>query len=229
MCTETGAFEMITTLMPGRTAAVTLGDLAAAYGVASRLVLAPADGALLVRLGGPGLLEDWPLHRCEETVRGLSALRRSMAEPEPLEALEADYQQLFVTPPSCVPAPYEAAYRPFERLHLDLPHVDVPEDDERHVFGLSTPDPARREGGHLGLELAYAGRLCLAAHEAAERGDEVEAERYAQAHRTFLEEHLMRWAPGCLREAEADAATHFYRGAAALALGVLAHAHERLR
>lgn len=218
---------MTIALMPGQTVASTLGGLAAAYGLTSRLVLAPADSELVERIAAPGLLEDWPLHRCCETMRGLSSMHRFVAERESLDTLEKDYQQLFVSPPSCIPVPYESAYRPFEHLLFDLPVVDVR--DERHVYGLQGPDPARRDGDHLGIELSYAGRLCLAAREAADRGDDELTGRCLDAHHDFLESHLMRWAPGCLREVEADATTHFYRGAAALALGVLAHAHERLR
>ena len=218
---------MTITLIPGRTAAATLGALAAAYGLTSRLVLAPADDDLLARVATPGLLEDWPLHRCSETVRGLSSLHRYLLDGETPQQLARDYQTLFVTTPSCVPAPFESAYRPFEDLLFELPTFDVR--DERHVFGLQVTERTDHKGDHLGQELQYAGRLCLAAREAAERGDDAAVTAVLDAHHTFLEDHLMRWAPGCLRETEADAATSFYRGAAALALGVLAHAHERLR
>ena len=217
---------MTTMLMPARSTADTLNDLARAYGLTSRLVLAPADEELLARLAEPGLLESWPLHRCSETMRGLSSLHRSQVDGESPAALAADYHQLFVAPPARVPAPYESAYRPFETLVLDVPVVDLR--DEPGVHGLPDVGAGRREGDHLGVELAVAGRLALAAGAACTCGDADAAAATLQAHRDFLEEHLMRWAPGCLREVEADAATHFYRGAAALALGVLAHAHERL-
>ena len=91
---------MTTTLMPARSEADTLNDLARAYGLTSRLVLAPADDELLARLAEPGLLEGWPLHRCSETMRGLSSLHRSVLDGETAEALAADYQRLFVAPPS---------------------------------------------------------------------------------------------------------------------------------
>jgi TorA maturation chaperone TorD len=214
------------TLLPGRTVAGTLSDLAVAYGFTSRLVLAPADDELLAKVTEPGLLGSWPLHRCSETMRGLFSLHQFVAEGESREALATDYERLFVTPPSCIPAPYESAYRPFEHLLLDLPTIDVR--DERHIFGLHATGAGNRKGDHIGQELQHAGRLCLAAREASDNGDQALMTQCLDAHHAFLEEHLMRWAPGCLRETEADAETHFYRGAAALALGVLAHAHERL-
>jgi len=223
---------MTITLLPGRTVAGTLSDLALTYGMAARLVLAPVDDDLLATLSAPGFLEAWPLHRCSETTRGLASLQRSLDEAEPRAALLADHEQLFVTPPSCVPAPYESAYRPFEHLLLDRPAVDLR--DEAHVLGLGvvraagTVEGRSRKGDHIGQELQYAGRLCLAAREASDRGDDARTSECLAAHRAYLADHLMRWAPGCLREAESDARTHFYRGAAALALGVLAHAHERL-
>jgi len=218
---------MTITLMPGRTAADTLADLAMAYGVASRLVLAPVDDELLTVLADPAFHDGWPLVRCSETTRGLESVRRSLDEGEPRQALDADFEQLFVHTPSCVPEPCEAAYRPFEHLLLDLPAVDLR--DEELVFGLAPVPGGVSRGDHIGCELRHAGRLVEAAREAAERGDDARVDEILDAHQAFLADHLMRWAPGCLRETEADARTHFYRGAAALALGVLAHAHERLR
>lgn len=218
---------MTTTLIPGQATTGTLGDLAAAYGLASRLVLAPADDMLLIRLAEPGLLSQWPLHHCSETIRGLGSLRRSLLAGEDVETLTAEYHRLFAASPSVIPLPYESAYRPNEPLFFDVPTFEVR--DRRQVYGLQAPPPAGRcECDHLGLELAYAGRLCLAALEATERGDDATATEVLITHRDFLERHLLRWAPGCLREVEAAADTQFYRGAAALALGVLAHAHARL-
>lgn len=218
---------MTITLMPGRTAADTLGDLALGYGVTSRLVLAPVDDEVLAILAAPSFHDGWPLHRCSETTRGLESVRRSLEEHETRQALDADHEQLFVHTPPCIPAPCESAYRPYEHLLLDLPTVNLR--DEKLVFGLTPVAGGETRGDHIGSELRHAGRLCEAAREAAERGDDARVEEILDAHHAFLADHLLRWAPGCLREAESDARTHFYRGAAALALGVVAHAHERLR
>jgi putative dimethyl sulfoxide reductase chaperone len=218
---------MTITLMRGRAAGDTLSDLALGYGVTSRLVLAPVDEEVLAVLAAPGFHDGWPLRRCSETTRGLESIRRSLDERETRDALDTDHEQLFVHTPSCVPAPCESAYRPFEHLLLDLPAVDLC--DEKVVFGLAPVPGGESRGDHIGSELRHAGRLCEAAREAAERGDDERVAEILDAHRTFLADHLLRWAPGCLRETESDARTHFYRGAAALALGVLAHAHETLR
>jgi TorA maturation chaperone TorD len=217
---------MTITVVPNQALIDTLDELAAAYGLASRLLLAPADDALLGRLVSPGLLDAWPACHCEESVRGLASMRRSEHDGETVEALAVDFVRLFVGPPSLIPPPYESAYRPTEELEAAPSTVDVR--DEGHVFGLEPRTAARREGDHLGLELAFAGRLCLAAREAAAAGGEPTASLALSTHHAFLEEHLLRWAPGCLREIEGAATTHVYRGAAELALSVLTCAHERL-
>lgn len=217
---------MTITVVPDQALINTLDEVAAAYGVASRLLLAPVDDVLLVRLTDTDLLAEWPQCHCEESVRGLASMRRSLAEGESVEALAADFARLFVGPPSLIPPPYESAYRPTEDLHHESVAVDAR--DAGNVFGLEPRSTARGDGDHLGLELAAAGRLCLAAREAARRGDEAETARWVAAHHDLLAEHLLRWAPGCLREIESAAGTHFYRGAAELALSVLTCAHERL-
>jgi TorA maturation chaperone TorD len=157
---------MTITLMPGRTLADTLGDVALGYGVTSRLVLAPVDDEVLSILAAPQFHDGWPLFRCSETTRGLESIQRSLDEHESREALAADHEQLFVHTPSCVPEPCESAYRPFEHLLLDLPAVDLR--DEKLVFGLTPVPGGESRGDHIGSELRHAGRLCEAAREAAE-------------------------------------------------------------
>ncbi|MDQ1287213.1 MAG: putative dimethyl sulfoxide reductase chaperone [Actinomycetota bacterium] len=222
---------MTTATIPAHTATGVLGDLAAAYGLTARLVLAPADRSLLRELSESGVLDRWAMCPSSETIRGISSLRRSLAVGEDLAMLAAEYDRLFTDGLSLVPLPYESAYRPAESPLSDLPVV--PTLGTPHLFGLQDPPSSRRDDGclecdHLGLELLRAGRLCLAASEAFEHGDAVTSAECLVAHHDLLERHLLRWAPGCLREVEAAADTQFYRGWAALGLGVLGHAHTRL-
>jgi TorA maturation chaperone TorD len=217
---------MTIAVVPDEALLETLDEVAAAYGVAARLLLDVPDEELLARLAEPGLLDAWPACHCEESVRGLASLRRSLREAEPLAALLLDHRRLLAGASSLIPPPFESAYRPTEELRFAVAAVEPR--DVRHVFGLRPATSWRGEGDHLGLELAAAGRLVLAAAEALARHDRADADRALAAHRAFLAEHLLRWAPGCLREIESAASTHFYRGAAELALSVLACAHERL-
>jgi TorA maturation chaperone TorD len=204
----------------------TLEEVAVAYGLSARLLSAPADDELITHLADTPLLDEWPACHCEESVRGVASIRRSLREGESLEALAVDYRQLLVEASAPVPTPYESAYRPAEELHFTPAVVDVVGD--HHVYGLAPRPGSYDEDEQLGRELALAGRLCLAAREALLRGEVDESARCLALHRDLLEQNLRRWAVRCLREIESAAVTHFYRGAAELALSVLTCAHERL-
>jgi TorA maturation chaperone TorD len=200
-------------------------DLAAAYSVLSRVLLGPADTDLLTELAQPGLLEQWPLDRDVATCRGLELLATSLNTSEGLATLERDYQRLFVGPGPMLAPPYESVHLTSDGLLFEAPTFAVRAAYE--AYGLAAPRPGQEPDDHLGLELAFLARLCALTLDAVELGDTAAADQLLAAQQIFLTEHVLRWGDGCLEAVEQHAQTAFYRGFAALGLGLLAQVRER--
>lgn len=101
---------------------------------------------------------------------------------------------------------------PYESYHRGLTHVLFDEETlqvraEYRAAGLEAPRLNREPDDHLGLELNFL-ELCLRNGE------------YRRA-RTFMDEHVMQWAPAMLADGEEAADTDFYAGIMAITLGVL--------
>lgn len=196
-----------------------LDSFAAAYSFLARVLLAPADEGLLSSLADPTLLPEWPLPLDDDSRRGIVLLGDAVAEEEPEDGLMADYNRLFVGPGHLLAAPYESVYLSREGLLFDTPTMAVRA--AYREFGLEAPALNREPDDHIGLEFSFLAFLCNHALDGLEQGDEAAVQRALAGQRTFLLEHLLRWGPDCLRLVETNAATRFYRGVAALGLGVL--------
>lgn len=199
-----------------------LDDFAAAYSAMARFLLAPADAELLTELGRPGLLEAWPMAPDPDTNRGTSLLHASLAAHEPPEALERDYQALFVGPDHLLAPPYESVYRTTDRLLFEGPTFEVRA--AYAEFGMQAPKLNQEPDDHAGLEFSFLSLLCGQAIDALRRGAREALDTTLAAQRRFLHEHLLRWGGDCLHLVEENATTAFYRGTGALGLGLLTHA-----
>jgi putative dimethyl sulfoxide reductase chaperone len=203
-----------------------MDDLAAAYNVLSRVLLAPADEALLAELARPDQLQQWPLQRDAHTARGLELVAGSLADREGVESLERDYERLFVGPGPLLAPPYESVHLTNDRLLFDAPTFAVRAVYRTH--GLSAPQLNREPDDHLGLELAFLAHLCLGTLDALELGDTRAVHALLHAQRAFLDDHLLRWGSNCLSAVAHHAETAFYRGVAELGLGLLAQSDRPL-
>jgi TorA maturation chaperone TorD len=87
----------------------------------------------------------------------------------------------------------------------------------------------REPDDHIGLELIFVAHLATMALNSMELNDQSAAEKYLQAQREFLFEHLLRWGPAWARLVNKHAETDFYRGLAHLTYGALLAAAEQLQ
>ncbi|WP_460801079.1 TorD/DmsD family molecular chaperone [Nocardioides pacificus] len=199
--------------------ATRLDDLAGAYTFVARLLLEPADAALLSRVGESDLMDDWPL-RDETSLAGARQLRAGAAEgPRPLVE---DFQQLFVGPGHLAAPPYESAYRSRDHLLFDTATMEVRRAYEES--GLVAPALNREPDDHMGLELQLLGYLCLQALDAlADRDDDALATALRR-HDDFVERHLGVWAEEFLARVRDGARTTFYRAVADLGSGLVTQA-----
>jgi TorA maturation chaperone TorD len=193
----------------------------ASCAVLARALLAPVDAALLAMLRRPDMLWSWPIPvTVASTGRGLRLLRHSAATHESVEDIAADYQRLFVGPGPMLAPPYESVYLGRDRLLFEEPTRQVRAAYAR--FGLVAPNLNAEPDDHLGLEFDFAARLCTAALDADDRGDETSVGNLAGALADFAQQHLQRWGPICLGLITDRAETAFYQGLSHLGLGVLA-------
>lgn len=203
-----------------RAVADRLDRFAAAYVLLSRVLGEPADGPLVARMTSPDILQTWPMEPDETTQRGLSAL--AAVSDTSLDELALDYQWLFTGPGMPRAVPYESVY--LSKEHLLFEEQTFAVRDAYREFGLQAPRPNAEPDDHIALEFSFLAHLCTQALDALEAGDDLLVDRCLAAEQAFLADHLLKFGPQCLTAMEEAAETVFYRGIAALGLGVLAQA-----
>lgn len=196
-----------------------LDGQAAACTVLSRMLLNAPDQAALDATREADMLASWPLPPSEATSRGLAAWRRSAEISEDERVVRRDHRRLFVGPGPLLAPPYESVHRSVDRLVFEAQTLQVRAVYARH--GLAAPQLDRHPDDHIGLELDLLATLSLRAMDALDADDAATAAELEDAQRTFLAEHLLRWAPGLMLTIEQQADTDFYRGVGALGTGLL--------
>ena len=196
-----------------------LDGFAAACTVLSRMLLAAPDQSVLEATRRADMLAAWPLPRSESTTRGLDAWRRSAEAAEDERVVRRDHRRLFIGPGPLLAPPYESVHRSVDRLVFEEQTRQVRAVYARH--GLAAPRRDRDPDDHIGLELDLLATLSLRTMDALEAADISTAADLQAAQRTFLEGHLLRWAPDLLRTVEDRADTDFYRGVGALGSGLV--------
>lgn len=140
------------------------------------------DGALEVAGVGSTLIS-------AEAVDGVAALRRAL-EGIAARDLERSFQVVFTLSYSEDCPPYETAF--------SASHVFQQTQHQADLSGFYRAFGVRPEGDrpdHLAVELEFAYLLALKEARAREEGNASGLETTRAAHRTFLREHLARWAP----------------------------------
>ena len=182
--------------------------------------LTPPTAEMVAPMLDDDVLEELGKRFGGDAVADLGAFKQSFSGDT--DALDREYQDLFVVPLGRYVTPYEAVYRD-ERVI-----------DGQVVRGLLMGPSALavkalyREAGldiaadllelpdHVGLELAGMQTLCRAEARAWERDDVEAAARARGLQRRLLEEHLLRWVPALCARVRENAPGPFYRGIAAL-------------
>jgi len=196
-----------------------LDALAAASMALSRLLLASPDAATLARLHAAAEQGDWPLLGSATAQRGLALLARSAEAGETAEVVHRDHNRLFVGPEAPLAPPYESVHRSEEGLLFEAETLQVRAFYAR--FGLQVPRLGREPDDHIGLELELVASLCLGALDALEADDEARAQALLEGLRTFLDQHLLAWAPTLLTQVAQGARTWFHAGLAELGRALL--------
>jgi TorA maturation chaperone TorD len=200
-----------------------------AYGYLGKAFYEPPTKELLETLVSDDLFADWPLETGQSDVQtGLELLRnycRSWRE-EQLESLQHDFRRLFIGPAQPLAVPWESVYLSPDHLLFGAQTVQVRRLYER--FGMSVPNPQSEPVDHFGLEMRFVAHLCAIGIEAANQDRPDLRNAVIAEIRSFLSEHLLKWAPAFLQKVIENAKSDYYRGAAHLALGCLTDTYETL-
>jgi TorA maturation chaperone TorD len=167
-----------------------------------------------------------------EVRQGLELLSRWSAEnqgglsEEEFKNLKSDQLRLLIGI-DCVLAPvWESVYFNENRLVFQQQTLQVREWYAR--FGLQIERINREPDDHIGLEMSFIAHLATQALSVSEN-DPQAFDRFVEAQREFLAEHLLRWGPAWAKLVKRHAETDFYRGVAHLTHGALLAAAEALQ
>lgn len=153
----------------------------------------------------------------------------SQAHPDVIMDLAVDYTRTFLGSGT---NGYSAAY-PFESVYTSPKRLlmQAARDEVLVIYraaGLSKK-PSWKDGeDHIALELEYMQIMGQRALAALERGDEEGSSVMLELQKLFLDAHLLSWFPMMAADMEKFAKTDFYKGLAALTMGVLANDREFL-
>lgn len=163
---------------------------------------------------GRDILLSW----CLQFAEGLS--------DERFDELRHDFTRLMVVPGPAFSPPWESVYFNDEQLTFQDQTVQVRA--WYRFFGLEPEKLHQEPDDHISLELLFVGHCAGLARCALEEGDRKAFQDMLSAQRSFLEEHLLTWAPAWCHRVAAQAHTLFYRGIALLAAGALRELAEIL-
>ncbi|MDP2916461.1 MAG: molecular chaperone TorD family protein [Dehalococcoidia bacterium] len=126
--------------------------------------------------------------------------------------LAADYARLFLSIHKVPPHPSESVYR--EGAMMQFYRDEVLK--TYWSFGVDKVKEFTEPEDHIAVELGFMMFLCDKAAGALKKGDSKDAEKYIQAQKDFLENHLAKWVPKLVKDVVENARTPFYKGVAVL-------------
>lgn len=197
-----------------------------AYSFLSKVFYEPPSQELIDTLAAESLFDTFPLETDETEVEtGLQLLRDFCAgwdsSADQFEALQHDYRKLFIGPGHLLAPPWESVYTSPDHLLFDAQTLQVRYEYQR--FGMPIPKLHNEPEDHLGLELRFIVHLCGIGMDAIEQEQPEVLDTALTEISSFLNKHLLKWAPQCLNFVIEKSKSDYYRGCAHLTLGCLAH------
>lgn len=145
--------------------------------------------------------------------------QNDVASEKAYSDLHWDYTRLFIGPYELPAPPWESTYLNKEHLLFQEETLKVRRSYLKYSF---LPIEFGHEADdHLGLELDFMFRLNELALEAARQENYDEFMQLLTDQKSFLEEHLLKWAPQLAEKVVEHANTDYYRGMAKILKGFL--------
>jgi TorA maturation chaperone TorD len=130
---------------------------------------------------------------CEPATEWVQNMHKEFKASEDLEPLKVDYSKLFVGPYKLSAAPYGSVYLESERKMMGDSTLDVK--NRYREAGLETSKTFKDAPDHIAAELEFMYYLIFKEIEALASSDIETAIGFIQKQKSFLEDHLMAWAP----------------------------------
>ena len=182
----------------------------AMYWLLAELVLTCPDGALVSRLRGDHarLADTFGSEHEAAGLFELGGVLPQIVDAAGIETLAVEYTRLFsgVKPGYGLPPPYESVHR----RDSEATEIGLAVKTHYASAGLD-PTDAGLPPDHLGVEFKFLSLLCYAESGAWHDGRKAEALQTLGVERSFLDEHLLQWAPGYCEQARAESRHDFYR------------------
>lgn len=172
----------------------------------------------------PGFVENLPFGDETKAIRqGIDLVSayltqsKATSSTDLLDELHWDYTRMFIGPQQLSAPPWESAYRSEDRLLFQECILHVRSSYAKYSF--TAKDSWQRADDHLGLELDFMYQLSLLSGKRLH--DRHQFFTIIQDSQSFLEKHLLQWAPALSRDIAASAHTDFYKGMASILTGYL--------
>lgn len=195
-----------------------------AYTFLSKVFYEQPDIVFLQTVMQEDLFDDWPLDtnqpRAETGLAQLNAFSTNWHEDQ-FPNLKQDYARLFVGPDKLLATPWESVYRSTEGIIFEKETLQVRA--FYREFNMPIPNFGSEPDDHIGLEFRFVAHLCAIGLNAIQADDIATLDAALDGLRRFFDEHISQWADQCLDRVSQHAQTDYYRGAAALASGCIAH------
>lgn len=136
-----------------------------------------------------------------------------------VKELGADYLNLFIGPGKLGAAPYESVYRSNKPLVFQEHTMEVRAEYAKH--GLVPERFQQEPDDHISLELDFMLRLVEKTMTDIRANRYSKARKLMQAQKSFMADHVMKWAPAFAEKVTGNAKTDFYRGIGKMLIGYL--------
>lgn len=136
-----------------------------------------------------------------------------------VQKLSADYLTLFIGPGKLGAAPYESVYRSNEPLVFQEHTMAVRAEYAKH--GLVPERFQQEPDDHISLELDFMLRLVEKTMTDIRANRYSKARKLMQAQKSFMTDHIMKWAPVFAEKVIGNAKTDFHRGVGKMLIGYL--------
>lgn len=191
------------------------------YVFLSRVFETEIDAGFLEKIRSMDFTAEYPSEAMKEGAAKLNAWLSAPGE-DPLTDLAVDYARVFIgagVTGGKAAYPYESVYTSPQGLVMQEAWEKVCAIYRRH--GLARKEHSDIHEDHVALELDFMAQLCRDAMKFAARGDSEAVIANLEAESRFLDEHLLNWTKGFVRDVERYAEKPFYPAAAEFMLGFL--------
>jgi len=208
-----------------------LGARVLGYAFLFRSLLEEPSTAFFEGIKKDDLLVFFPYIEEDQDIKeGVGFIDAYLTQNKPIEDLSEElaieYFRLFIGADKAIAPPWESVYLSGRGLLFQENTLAVRKKYSKYKL---LPERLNKEpDDHIGLELQFMHTLSMMTLEAVESSDYNKAAALISDQKSFLEDHLLKWAPRFADRLYAGAETFFYQGLAKMLKGFLMVDHDKI-